>query len=38
MQIQKIEDELCFIFDRKKKPIQLTDIGQKIVTQAAKIL
>jgi LysR family hydrogen peroxide-inducible transcriptional activator len=34
MQIKKIEEELSIlIFDRSKKPIQLTDIGQKIVNQ-----
>jgi LysR family hydrogen peroxide-inducible transcriptional activator len=39
MQIQKIEEELSIlIFDRSKKPIQLTDIGQKIVTQAKNIV
>ena len=39
MQIQKIEDELSIqIFDRTKKPIQLTDIGQKIVMQAKSIV
>ncbi len=39
MQIQKIEEELNVqIFDRSKKPIQLTDIGQKIVNQAKKIV
>jgi LysR family hydrogen peroxide-inducible transcriptional activator len=39
MQIQKIEEELKIqIFDRTKKPIQLTDIGQKIVTQAKNII
>lgn len=39
MQIQKIEDELSIqIFDRTKKPIQLTDIGQKIVNQAKSIV
>lgn len=39
MQIQKIEEELSIlIFDRSKKPIQLTDIGQKIVNQAKKIV
>jgi LysR family hydrogen peroxide-inducible transcriptional activator len=39
MQIQKIEEELNVqIFDRSKKPIQLTDIGQKIVTQAKNIV
>ncbi|MBC7525604.1 MAG: LysR family transcriptional regulator [Flavobacterium sp.] len=39
MQIQKIEDELgILIFDRSKKPIQLTDIGLKIVNQAKNIV
>jgi LysR family hydrogen peroxide-inducible transcriptional activator len=39
MQIQKIEEELSIlIFDRSKKPIQLTEIGQKIVNQAKKIV
>jgi LysR family hydrogen peroxide-inducible transcriptional activator len=39
MQIQKIEEELnILIFDRSKKPIQLTDIGQKIVNQAKNIV
>jgi LysR family hydrogen peroxide-inducible transcriptional activator len=39
MQIQKIEDELnVLIFDRSKKPIQLTSIGQKIVEQAKNIV
>ena len=39
MQIQKIEDELSIlIFDRSKKPIQLTAIGQKIVEQAKNIV
>ncbi|MFT5963486.1 MAG: LysR family hydrogen peroxide-inducible transcriptional activator [Flavobacterium sp.] len=39
MQIQKIEEELnIFIFDRSKKPIQLTDIGEKIVDQAKTIV
>ena len=39
MQIQKIEEELNIqIFDRSKKPIQLTDIGQKIVSQAKNIV
>ncbi len=32
MQIQKLEDELeILIFDRSKKPIELTDVGKKIV-------
>jgi LysR family hydrogen peroxide-inducible transcriptional activator len=39
MQIQKIEEELnILIFDRSKKPIQLTDIGRKIVDQAKNIV
>ena len=39
MQIQKIEEELnILIFDRSKKPIQLTDIGEKIVNQAKNIV
>lgn len=39
MQIQKIEEELnILIFDRTKKPIQLTSIGQKIVEQAKNIV
>jgi len=39
MQIQKLEDELdVLIFNRKKKPIQLTDIGEKIVAQAKIII
>lgn len=39
MQIQKLEEELDIqIFDRGKKPIQLTEVGQKIVTQAKNIV
>ncbi|TBX67556.1 LysR family transcriptional regulator [Flavobacterium silvisoli] len=39
MQIQKIEEELDVqIFDRTKKPIQLTEIGQKIVNQSKNIV
>lgn len=39
MQIQKVEDELAVqIFDRSKKPIKLTDIGEKIVAQAKSIV
>jgi LysR family transcriptional regulator, hydrogen peroxide-inducible genes activator len=39
MQIQKVEEELQIqIFDRTKKPIQLTDIGQKIVSQSKNIV
>jgi len=39
MQIQKLEDELeTKIFNRKKKPIQLTEIGAKIIEQAKIIV
>jgi LysR family hydrogen peroxide-inducible transcriptional activator len=39
MQIQKVEEELnILIFDRSKKPIQLTEIGHKIVNQAKNIV
>ena len=39
MQIQKLEDELNVkIFNRSKKPIELTVIGQKIVNQAKVIV
>lgn len=39
MQIQKIEEELKIqIFDRTKKPIQLTEVGAKIVAQAKNII
>lgn len=39
MQIQKIEEELdILIFDRTKKPIELTEIGHKIVAQARNIV
>lgn len=39
MQIQKLEDQLDVqIFDRSKKPIELTTIGKKIVTQARNIV
>lgn len=38
-QIQKLEEELeVLIFDRSKKPIELTDIGRKIVQQARNIV
>ncbi len=38
-QIQKLEDELdVLIFDRSKKPIELTDVGRKIVYQARNIV
>ena len=39
MQIQKLEDQLDIqIFDRTKKPIELTEIGKKIVKQAKNIV
>ncbi len=39
MQIQKLEDELdTQIFNRNKKPIQLTEVGFKIVEQAKIIV
>ncbi|SFU55316.1 LysR family transcriptional regulator, hydrogen peroxide-inducible genes activator [Pustulibacterium marinum] len=39
MQIQKLEDELdILIFDRGKKPIQLTEVGKMIVEQAKNIV
>ena len=39
MQIQKLEDQLnILIFDRSKKPIELTDVGRKIVHQAKNIV
>jgi len=39
MQIQKLEDQLgVLIFDRAKKPIQLTEVGIKIVEQARNIV
>ena len=39
MQIQKLEDELdILIFDRSKKPISLTLVGEKIVAQAKNIV
>lgn len=39
MQIQKLEEELDIqIFNRSKKPIQLTEIGKKIVEQAKTIV
>lgn len=39
MQIQKLEEELNVkIFDRDQKPIQLTEVGEKIVEQAKNIV
>lgn len=38
-QIQKLEEELdIIIFNRNKKPIELTDVGKKIVAQARSIV
>jgi len=38
-QIQKLEEELdVLIFDRGKKPIELTEVGKKIVHQARNIV
>ena len=39
MQIQKLEEELKVkIFDRTKKPIELSEMGNKIIVQAKKIV
>jgi LysR family hydrogen peroxide-inducible transcriptional activator len=39
MQVQKLEDELdILIFDRSKKPISVTEVGKKIVSQAKNIV
>lgn len=39
MQIQKLEENLgVLIFDRNKKPLQTTEIGEKIISQAQKIV
>lgn len=39
MQIQKLEDELgVVIFDRTKKPLQITEIGELIIKQAQVIV
>ena len=39
MQIQKLEDELDVkIFNRKKKPIAITPVGEKIIKQAKTIV
>ena len=39
MQIQKLEDELQVnLFDRSKKPIGITTVGEKVVAQAKKIV
>ncbi|WP_127845352.1 hydrogen peroxide-inducible genes activator [Psychroflexus aestuariivivens] len=39
MQVQKLEEELGVkIFDRTKKPIKLTPVGEKIIAQAKNIV
>ncbi|MBT0608395.1 LysR family transcriptional regulator [Aequorivita echinoideorum] len=39
MQIQKLEEELdILIFNRSKKPVQLTAIGEKLINQARNIV
>ena len=39
MQIQKLEEELGItIFNRSKKPIELTQKGEQIIIQAKKLL
>ncbi|MEH6619106.1 LysR substrate-binding domain-containing protein [Maribacter arcticus] len=39
MQVQKLEDELdILLFDRSKKPITITQVGEKIVAQAKNIV
>ena len=39
MQIKKLEDELGIkIFNRKNKPFVITELGQKIISQAKKVL
>ncbi len=39
MQVQKLEDELdVLLFDRSKKPIRVTEVGEKIVAQAKNIV
>ena len=39
MQVQKLEEELAVtIFNRSTKPIQITEVGEKILVQARKIV
>lgn len=39
MQVQKLEEELdVIIFDRSKKPLSITEVGEKIVAQAKNIV
>ena len=39
MQVQKLEEELgVTIFNRSTKPLQITEVGEKILIQARKIV
>ena len=39
MQVQRLEEELdVLIFDRSKKPVRVTEIGEKILKQAESIV
>ena len=39
MQVQKLEEELgVTIFNRSTKPLQVTDVGEKVLFQARKIV
>ena len=39
MQVQKLEEELdVILFDRSKKPLTITTVGEKIVAQAKNIV
>ena len=39
MQVQRLEEELdVLIFDRSKKPIRVTEVGEKILKQAESIV
>ena len=39
MQVQRLEEELdVLIFDRTKKPVRVTEVGEKILKQAESIV
>ena len=39
MQVQKLEEELgVTIFNRSTKPLQVTEVGEKVLRQARKIV
>ena len=39
MQVQKLEEELGItIFNRSTKPLQVTEVGEKVLNQAKKII